>query len=270
MSRGSKLSTIALAAHAEGEGTPSERAEIDANLADDPEARARLAQVHSVRAALRAPLPELDDVDLRGRIGVALQERARGTTRSSASTALWASGVAAAACMGWFLAQPSIPSSSDEFQARGLASSEAEAAAQWAGVRVYRAVGVAEVAPLGESATLSRGDRLLFSYQNLGPRPFTHLMIFAVDARDEVRWYYPAFTVEGTDPSSIAIAGHGGEVLPDLIAHDYALGPLEVYALFSRRPLSVSEVEDVLKRSRAALSDVPGTFVQQIDIEVKR
>jgi beta-glucosidase len=33
---------------------------------------------------------------------------------------------------------------------------------------------------------------LLFSYTNVGPAPFEYLMIFGIDARDDVHWFFPA------------------------------------------------------------------------------
>jgi len=91
---------------------------------------------------------------------------------------------------------------------------------------------------------VSTTDGFLFSYTNLGNNPFNYLVIFAVDARKNVRWFYPAYEQLGTNPTSIPIKQGLADVpLPDLIHQDWAPGPIVFHALFSSRPLHVLEVE---------------------------
>jgi hypothetical protein len=92
---------------------------------------------------------------------------------------------------------------------------------------------------------LPRGAGLLFAYRNESAR--RHLMIFAVDGRGEVYWFYPAHERAGSDPRSIEIAsGTGAVELPDVVEHDLAPGPIAIYALFTARAQSVSAIEAVV------------------------
>jgi hypothetical protein len=89
---------------------------------------------------------------------------------------------------------------------------------------------------------------LLFSYTNLGRDPLANLMIFGVDSRAGVHWFYPAYEREGSNPSSISIAkGAAQAPLAELIQDEFSPGPLTIHALFSNRPLQVLEVEGWLK-----------------------
>ena len=116
------------------------------------------------------------------------------------------------------------------------------AAKQEAGLQVYRAHAAPSLVPVQHE--LSREDALVFSFFNTGSKPFTHLMVFAVDASAEVRWFYPEYIDERADPESIPLTAEPSRtLLPYEVRHDYALGPIKVYALFTHRPLRVSAVE---------------------------
>jgi hypothetical protein len=98
------------------------------------------------------------------------------------------------------------------------------------------------------TGTASIEDGLLFSYTNLGNNPFVYLAIFAVDGRKNVRWFYPAYEIPGTNPASISIKRGLADVpLPDLVHQDWAPGPIAIHALFSYEPLHVQEVEALLE-----------------------
>jgi hypothetical protein len=91
---------------------------------------------------------------------------------------------------------------------------------------------------------LRTGAPLVLRYASGGPDPFGFLMVFAVDAAAQLHWYYPAYEAAGADPRSIAIERDGRvRPLPDAIEHDLPAGPLVFYAIFSRAPLRVLDVE---------------------------
>jgi len=121
-------------------------------------------------------------------------------------------------------------------------------------------------------ARISRDDGLLFAYTNLGALPFTHLMVFAVDASGQVRWFHPAYQQAGTNPSSIAIAANANVPLAEVVRHPFAAGPATVQALFSRRPLHVAEVEAWLARRPLAHDALPwpDTYRQILKTSVER
>jgi hypothetical protein len=266
-----KQPTDMLAAYLEGEVTPSEKASVDAELADSATARRHLAQLEVVRDALAAPIAELETSDLAPQVMQAIEaeralERAGHRRRVNLRAVLLTLGAAACAAAGLvILARPGP----DEFRSKAAAPAGALDAQRWAGVHAYHVSGSDAPARLG--AHLPAGDGLLFGYTNLGPRPFGYLMIFAVDARGAVRWCYPAYERAGDNPTSIPI--HTGEAavpLAEVIHHDLAAGPLEIRALFTMRPLDVAAVEAWLGRHPAPGAPLPwpDALLQVIDTTV--
>lgn len=249
----SRFDTRELAAYLQGEVTASERRAIDAALRDDAGSRKRLDELRHLCDRLSAPVPELERLDLTAGVRAALAEPEQKRARSW----LWTLGSAAAlaSAAGLFLRfAPQVPAIS-EFRAKSasVASSESE---RWAGIQVHRVsdTSVAERV----SDRLAARDGLVFAYSNLGPSPFDYLMIFAVDARGEVFWFYPAYERPGTDPPALPIEKGASETrLPELVRHDFARGPLAIYGLFARRPLRVSEVEASLERHGSPMTWAP-------------
>lgn len=76
-----------------------------------------------------------------------------------------------------------------------------------------------------------------------------HLMLFALDARAELHWFYPAFEAPDHDPSSVVVpATPQVQALPEGVTpEDPAPGPIQFVALFSPTALRVSEVEARVK-----------------------
>src|SRR6185295_3909313 len=129
-----------------------------------------------------------------------------------------------------------------EFRAKSAA---AEAPGdRWVGIEVMRIDPDDSAHPLPAPGTVRAGDKLVFRYVSGGPAPFGFLMVFAVDAAAQIHWYYPAYETAGADPSSVAIEYDGrGRALPDAIEHALPVGPLVFYAVFTRTPLHVLDVE---------------------------
>jgi hypothetical protein len=118
-------------------------------------------------------------------------------------------------------------------------------------LHVFRSVSPHTTAPLASGATIGAREGLLFAYSSLDPA-FTHLMIFAVDARYGVHWYYPAYLRPGDDPPAIPIApGRAGVELGEEIRHELPPGPMRVIALFLREPRSVLEIEELVRAQLA-------------------
>ena len=71
-----------------------------------------------------------------------------------------------------------------------------------------------------------------------------YLMVLAVAADRQIRWFYPAHADAAADPRSLWIgaAAHATETieLPDLIEHELPPGPLALYGLFTAPPRSGS------------------------------
>jgi hypothetical protein len=239
------IPTEMLAAYLEGELSGSEHARVEAQLGDDADARQRLAQLGRIRAAMRAPVAELAEIDLVGRVREGLKKPE--IRAGHGSRWVWAGGVAAAAAIALLFAwRPLHP----EFQPRS-AGIDTPDSQRWASFQVYRVRRGAESEPLGEQ--LSPGDGLLFAYSNAGPQPFDYVMIFAVGAHGQVHWFYPAYQQLGENPTSVPLQrGRTNVVLNEVVRHGYAPGPLSIYALFTRRPFGVLEVEAWLEQQRGA------------------
>lgn len=251
MSR-SRIDTVRLSALLEGEVTASERRALEQELTPSSEARARLAELERIRDTLAAPVPEISAVDLVAGVRNALRRGEGPKSASPTRARRLVLGVAAAAC-AVAAAFVLVPRALEpEFRAKSNVGSEAH---RWASIEVYR-VGQQGV-PQKLQDELASSDALLFSYTNLGAHPFSHLMVFSVDARGEVRWFHPAYEREGSDPASVPIAADAQVTLPELIEQDFPPGPLAIHALFSRRALRVSQVERWVADSRGALRAAP-------------
>ena len=243
------MSPELLAAWVDGEVTPSQAAAVEQALSQSPDLRRRSEELRRITAGLSAPVPELDALDLTSSIRAAAraeERRRRLPPPRRAAGWRWPALVgfagACVAAVALLVVRPASRSPDDaDFRAKSATAKAAGAPELWAGVMAYRVAGKGAPARLGEH--LSRGDGLMFSYTNLGPRPFTHVMVFAVDAEGEVRWFYPAYETVGTNPSSIPIQADANVPLAEVIRHPFAAGPLTLQALFSRQPLRVADVE---------------------------
>jgi hypothetical protein len=234
----SPLSPRTMVAYLERELAPSEARQVEAALAESPEAQRRLESYRAIADALGSPEPELEALDLAGAVRArAARQTKPGRRWRPARWHLWSSALAAAACVALVVGL-SGRRPDDNPHAKGAAGSAED---RWAGVRLFRAEG-GPARPLG--SVIGRREGVLVSYSNLGPTPFGYLMVFAVDARGEVAWLHPAWERAEENPVSIAIAsGVTARELPSLIHPSWTPGPVTIHALFTRQPLHVREVE---------------------------
>lgn len=125
---------------------------------------------------------------------------------------------------------------------------------RWVSLRVFKAT-EAGYQPVGE--TISRDEALAFGYDNRSSGNYRFLMVFAVDEKGSVYWYYPGFRREGENPRSVAIRNTAGPTdLPDEIRHSLSPGKLRIVALFSAQPLEVSSVEAKIAEDLARVGSV--------------
>ncbi len=132
----------------------------------------------------------------------------------------------------------------DRRQARG-GSRERGGAAAVASADVFLARG-AILSPLA-GAQLHGGDRLAVRVTNkAAQRRF--FMAFAIDAKGEVHWVYPAYLDAHTNPEAPALsARQAARMLPETVElADVAEGTLRVVSMVSERRMTVREVEDRL------------------------
>jgi len=248
MTRKPRIDVALLVAHLEEDLPPDQSSRVAALLAEDPAALHEFEQLRRIRDALSAPAGELESLDLASGVGVALRTGWAAPPRSRIRR--WLGPAAGALAAGTLLAIGATRfagGQQPEFRSKSAAGETKPA--RWAGIQVYRVVEGSAPVRLGSS--VSPNDALLFSYTNLGPRPFEYLMIFALGANGRIHWFHPAYERLGTNPRSIPIRGNHTEVaLNELVRHDFARGPLSIYALFSRQELRVLDVEAWLAQNR--------------------
>lgn len=262
-----------LAAYLEGEVTASERAAIQAELEESASARRTLGELEAVTALLAAPAPELEAMDLAGRVQAALRRPSSPRAATPVKPSSWKSrslalALGLAAALGAALLFVRRPAENAEFRAKSNVSAGVESR-RWAGVRAYRVAGPKSPEPLG--ATLSARDGLVFSYTNLGAHAFGYLMIFGVDANGGVRWFYPAYLSAAENPQSIPIERNRANVaLGEVVEQDFAEGPLTLYALFSETRTDVRSIERWVEAHPRGANDPPltGALLQRIDTRV--
>jgi hypothetical protein len=251
-----------LAAYLEGEVTPSEAAAIERTLADSAAARRRLEELRSIRDALARPVLDLNAPDLALRVRRAIQGGAPGSSRRAVGPWARRAGlIAVAAGLVVIAGIATLRHPAEPFRAKGAGSTDS-GAERWAGIQVFRVDHTGK--PERATERLRAGDGLLFSYTNVGPRPFDYVMIFGVDAQGDVRWFHPAYESAGANPTSIPAArGEANVPLAETIHHDFAPGPLAIYALFTMRPLQVLEVEALVRARRGSRLPLASTEAAQ-------
>jgi hypothetical protein len=232
-----EISNEVLVRYLQGEMTRSESEETERLIADSRRAQARLAELRAMTEMLRQPPDWVKSVDLTAAVEQGIQKEAPPAPRR----ALWLSAGMAVAAAAAVIAVVSIgPSRSTDGSAPRAKGGGPTDPDRWVGVSLQGP----DRAPVGERIP---AGGLVVSYTNLGPRPYSHLMVFAVDAAGEVRWFYPAYQDPSANPAAIEIEpGASDRILPELVEHDFAPGPLTLCGLFVRHPLTVREVEAAL------------------------
>lgn len=212
---------------------PDEEAKLRLHLTSCPHCQSEYAALEALTRALTAPLDR--DPPTAAAVLARLHEP-RALPRR-AHTARWVGALgtvaAMAACLALWINRPH----GDHFQPRG---GGAATLSRQVSVRVY--------APLGQPALVDgarvRADvAFTATYRNLRPR--AQLLLFGVDAHDQVHWLYPAYLDEHTDPRSVELAQRALETpLSDsAIIDDLPAGPLRLLALITQEPLHVSDIE---------------------------
>jgi hypothetical protein len=134
-----------------------------------------------------------------------------------------------------------------EFTARGGGSTNV--ADRWVSLEVFR-TRTGEPGYQQVEGDLARGDALLFSVTNRPESPYRFAMILAFDEEGEIFWYYPAYTDQATNPTSIPIpASARPQPLDEAVRHGLHPGWLRVVGLFSEEPLDVHGVERVVEEA---------------------
>ena len=155
-----------------------------------------------------------------------------------------------------------IHSGTDGFSARGGVGGPAASASR---VFVY------EVSP-GRAPALARdalrsGDELAFAYENGASK--RRLVIFGVDEHGHVYWFHPAWTRESDDPVAIPIeADDQRHELPVAIRQPFDGEHLDIRSVFMDDPISVHQVEALLRKSPRGPLPIPGALETSLTVAV--
>lgn len=202
--------------------------------------RAELATLRTLRARLGqlklAPAAAGFSEELAAKLG---------RRRRAAGAGYWVTGLAACALLALLQLERAAPA----FRARG--GTPAEGARVGFEVRVHGPSGEDTSLPAARCLAADSGYSFVVFNRT---RKEQSLMLFALDARREVHWFYPAYPDARTNPRAITI-GATPQVLtlPDGVTpEDVAPGELQFVAMFSGAPHTVAEIETLLQRGGPA------------------
>jgi hypothetical protein len=115
------------------------------------------------------------------------------------------------------------------------------------------------MAPALAESTVRTGDELAFSYENGGAR--RRLLVFGVDEHQHVYWFHPAWTSNEDDPVAIPIEQDAERhELPEAIRQHLDGGRLQIRSVFVDDPLSVRQIEALLRQSPSGPLPIPGAI----------
>lgn len=240
------LSPKDLAKYLVGEVTRSQAEEVEEHLAACAVCRAELEDMREMVGRIGKPTEDIEQKDylseVHGRIergDRAIEPRRRRWPLIAVAGAV----VAALVVAGFILLRPT--DADEEFRVKADDPRILEQD-RWAGIRAFRLEASGAPASLGDR--LEKGEYLIFTYTNLGEKPYGFLMIFAVDESGEVYWFHPAHTQAGEDPASIKVSKGVERVeLKEQVRHEYPVGGLWIYGLFTNEPVRVSVIEQMAK-----------------------
>lgn len=104
--------------------------------------------------------------------------------------------------------------------------------------------------------TIGADDELAFAYENRDGKQ--RLLVFGVDDQQRIYWYHPAWIDAAANPQAVAIAaGPERRELPEAVAHHLEGRNLQLYGVFTDQPLTVQEVERMIRARERATDPLP-------------
>ncbi len=180
------------------------------------------------------------------RLGSALGFSTASRARRPVAATTGAVVAAACAALVFIFVTTSKPEEDDGFTSRGTASSPRT------DLVVYHLPKGKQ--PIRVDKAIGASDEVAFAYAN--PTGKKYMLVFAVDDRDKVYWYYPAWTEPKHNPTAIPIkATPKLHELPEAIRHQYAGARLRVFGVFLNKALTVRQVEAAIKSGNLRLPD---------------
>lgn len=247
-------------------------AHFNASITPDGERRLRahLERCDDCRASYERHLllskldPSSTSVEARLAVGLGLRPQ----RRAMPLPLFGGVALAAAAMVALVVAAPfrgARDDGSSEFQARGSAPAVSEPAR----LGVFRVEGAGARSLLGADERVAPGGELAFSYTNRDAKKY--LLVFASDERGHVYWYYPAWTDPKAPPSAVPIERTDApRPLPDAVSHDFDARRVQLVAVFTDEPLSVTDVEARLSRAGGKVSafTLPNAVIERRTLEL--
>jgi hypothetical protein len=130
-------------------------------------------------------------------------------------------------------------------------------------LRVFEVVG-GKAEPVTDRVT--DGSELAFSYENRAGR--ARLLVFAVDERQQIYWFFPAWQDPATNPQAIAIErADAPRELKEAVRHRFGGERLTLRAVFTDEAVTVREVE---RRLKAGEPVSPGSQEKSLSLSVVR
>jgi hypothetical protein len=153
------------------------------------------------------------------------------------------------------------PGEADGFEARGHLAAPAPVSRVFA----YDVRQGAPPVPAGE--VLQNGHELAFAYENGAAK--RRLAVFGVDEHGHVYWFHPAWTREADDPVAIPIElDEGRHELPEAVLQRFDGTHLEIRSVFTDDPVSVRQIEALLRDHPSGPLPLPGAVEASLTLEV--
>lgn len=133
------------------------------------------------------------------------------------------------------------PGGQDGFVSRGQ-DGRGEATRLW----IYRVSPGEQAVPAGDE--MDATDELAFAYENAEGKKY--LLVFGRDEHGNVYWYHPAWTDPSENPPAISVSAEPGiHELPEAVRHTIKGDRLQIFGIFTDRPLTVKQVEVAVRES---------------------
>jgi hypothetical protein len=253
--------------------SPEKIERVELHLGHCPTCAKQVAELRALILDVAAPLPQ-EGFDVKGHVRDILQRldaplAAEPAPVQKARWAVWSGVVAVAVAAGFALfTHDAERPSGDEFVARGGA--EESSLSRDIGVQLYTQS--TAVQSLSSGSRIRTSAALTAGLRNLGKEQ-AYLLLFAVDSKRAVHWIAPEYTLAGSDPAAALITPTAVErLLPSsAVFDDLAAGPLRVYAVITRAPTRVSNVEQMPPgelNAERLLAQFPNAEVRQFMLEV--
>ncbi len=253
----------------DGELTENRARQLREHVAGCAACTARMNHLESLAAQLRAPVPEAQDAGFVDAVERRLDAAAvappadrHPPRRRRVMVALSTMAVAAAAIA--LFPRARVPS---EFTPRG-GESPWHARVSTALAVVPSGPAASAPRPISAGDLLRPGDGIAITAHNGNAALPIYLMVFAVDAKDEVHWIVPAWSDPADNPRAILLPPGGALPTPTGRTPEApAVGKLRLMSLLTRAPLDVRSVEALL-RSRRALAGADDRHLRTLEVEM--